>query len=263
MSALAKSILGKSGAVQATFFERKAPAVLGKAITAVTDRTTELQTFGNTLRQLATESGFEKYVEEFGNIANVVDEIGAGHADIISKYKKSGVPVLKQGELGIPEDIAKKIPVTFEKRYDVAQGTPQLNIMGGKTDVESNLYQMLEYKKELEEGIKNVANQLDAKNIREFIDKELVPHVETLRFPFTGVSSLQPYEAKTLSREEYPKGQYAYAVPGIPEMQMATEGGKTGFVEVIKARGCKRCIYKIQRRITYNFRSSWNGSRPN
>jgi TP901 family phage tail tape measure protein len=235
MDALAQSLLGKGGAVQATFFERKAPAVLGKAITAVTDRTSELKEFGNTLRALSEKAGFEKYVEAFSNIATVIDDIGMEHAEIISRYKKEGVPVLKQEELGIPEAMARKMPVTFEKRYEMISGMPILTAKPkAAATVESNLYKMLEYKEELEEGIKKVAIQLDAKAIRSFIEKELVPHVETLRFPFTGVSSLQPYKAKVLKEEEYPKGKFAYAVPGVPEMRMATEEGKTGFVELIK-----------------------------
>jgi len=235
MNALAESVIGKSGAIQSTFFERKAPAVLGKAITAVTDRTSELEEFSNTLRSLSKQAGFEKYVDAFSEIANVVDEIGEEHKEIISKYKKSGVPVLKQEELGIPEDIAKKIPVTFEKRYEIESGIPMLT---GKTKrattVESNLSKMLDYKKELEEGLSKVNIKSDVNAIKDFIERELVPHVETMRFPFTGISSLQPYKAKILKQEEYPKGKFAYAVPGVPEMRMATEGGKTGFVEVVK-----------------------------
>jgi len=235
MSALAKSLLGKSGAVQSTFFERKAPAVMGKAINAVTDRTSELKEFSNTLRKLASEAGFEKYIEAFGSIANVVDEIGAEHANIISKYKKSGVPVLKQEELGIPESMAKKMPVTFEKRYEMTSGMPILtNKPKAATTVESNLSKMLDYKKELEEGLSKVDIKSDVNAIKDFIEQELVPHVETMRFPFTGVSSLQPYKAKVLKEEDYPKGKFAYAVPGVPEMRMATEGDKTGFVEVVK-----------------------------
>ena len=234
MSELAQAALGKGGALQTTLFERKAPAVLGKAIAAVTDRTEELKNFSNVLRDMAKDVGLKEYFEQFGQIADVVDEIGAEHAEIVSKYKKSGRPVLKQQELGIPTQIAKKIPVTFEKRYDITQGVPQLDITGKQTDIESNLYQMLEYKEELEEGIKNVANQLDARKIREFIDRELIPHVETLRYPFTGVSSLQPYKAKVLKEQDFPKGQYTYAVPGVPEMRMATEAGKPGFVEQMK-----------------------------
>ena len=235
MNSLAKSMLGKSGAIQSTFFERKAPAIIGKAVTAVTDRTTELENFSTVLRDIAGKAGFEKYVGAFTEIADAVDDIGKEHKGIIDKYKKQGVPVLKQEELGIPEAMARKIPVKFEKKYEMQDGMP---IRTGKTKeaatVDSNLYKMLEYKNKLEDSVKAIGSSLDTSDIQDFIKEELVPHVETMRFPFTGVSSLQPYKAKMLPEEQYPKGKFTYAVPGIPEMRMATEGGKTGFVEVVK-----------------------------
>ncbi len=235
MSELAQAALGKGGALQTTLFERKAPAVLGKAIVAVTDRTEELKKFSDVLREMASDIGLKEYFEQFGQIANVIDEIGKEHAEIIGKYKKTGRPVLKQQELGIPPYLAKKIPVTFEKRYEMMSGKPILSTKPLKrTRVESSLYKMLEYKEELEKGLGEIDIKSDVEAIKKFIEEELVPHVETLRYPFTGVSSLQPYKAKILKEPELAKGKYTYAVPGVPEMRMATEAGKPGFVEQMK-----------------------------
>ena len=62
----------------------------------------------------------------------------------------------------------------------------------GKTESEvGTLKSMLEY-------IEQVKKDVPGPEAQAHIEKDLVPYVESLRFPFTGTSTLKPYKPKLL-----------------------------------------------------------------
>ena len=235
MEELARTILGKKGSVAQLAFERKTPAYMAKAVAGVVDRTKELQKFRDKLKEFSKQAGFEEFSDEFKKVAENIADINKEHKNIIEKYKKMEIPVLKQTEIGIPEKIAKKIPVSFEKRYKMVKGKGLFPLERPKKMEYSNLAEMLGYRGMLERGMKKTPKEYQAE-IRKHIQEELQPYIESVRYPFTGISSVQPYKAKILpsTGKDRDIQKYALQVPGIPEMKFAGKGGFQEQMDILK-----------------------------
>lgn len=216
------SVLGKTGSVQEFLFTRKVPAVMAKAITATVDKSEDLSKFSKDLELISKQSGnLGVDLSSLGGASDQIDSIKKEHSETIRQLKSKGMPVLKQHELGVPLDYAKKLPVSYTKQYEVKD--EKLKKLERPMEVSSNLAEMLQYKEKLqpfseEDGVKS------------YMEKNLQPFIESVRFPFTGVSSVQPYEAKLLTPKpgERQLAKHSLTVPGVPEMDFE------GFDEVKK-----------------------------
>jgi TP901 family phage tail tape measure protein len=208
-SVLAETALGKKGSVEEVFFSRKIPAIMGKAVTAVVDKTENLKNFAKELDKIEKDLG--KSLEDERQALN--DLILVHQATVATYKEKVGLPVLKQHELGVPASFAKKIPVEFEKRYEV-KDTSIKEAEKGTEIVKGTLYDMLKYIGDLRAATNYEDNKL---LIDKYIKDALVPFIESVRYPFTGVSSVQPYEAK-LVQDLDKFAENVLMVPGVPEL---------------------------------------------
>ena len=99
---LAKQVIGPKHAVEQTFFQRVIPfSITAKAVTAVTDKTIELNNAISTLEHSGDKS--------FGSIIKNLETVRDAHKKYIDKAKKMGTPVLREGEIGIHPEMAKQI----------------------------------------------------------------------------------------------------------------------------------------------------------
>lgn len=211
---LANMLLGKKGSVQELVFARKIPAVIGKAITATVDKTEELRDFMQELTSISEAYGAELGISELESVVQDMAKVAIEHKKSIEGQKKIGLPVLKETEIGIPENLARNIPVTFEKKFGKQKSAA----------FKGTLFDMLEYQKQIlgeaadYEGERR-EEYLNA--VKEHIEKDLIPFVESVRFPFTGTSSIQPYKARAIRPESMGgfKGleKNTLVVPGTPE----------------------------------------------
>jgi len=215
---LAKSVLGKTGSVQEFLFNRKLPAVMGKAINATVDKTKDLETFSKELLSISNSSGdIGVDLSSLSEAASTIDEIKISHAKNVEKSKAKGLPVLQQHEIGIPENYAAKLPTSFVKRYDINEG--RVKELPKPIFEKSNLAKMLTYREEVKAAMPSTAPDMQTK-MKAYLSSELSPYIESLRFPVTGVSSIQPYEAKLLKPNEDGTRQMAkhsLMVPGVPD----------------------------------------------
>jgi len=218
--ALSNATLGKTGAVQEFLFTRKVPAIMGKTITASVDRTAEFKRFEKDMLRIADNEDLGVDLSGLIDAASDVENIRAEHSATISKKKKSGLPVLKQHELGVPQEFAAKLPVNYWKKYDVSKNTGDLSILDRPKQMHSDLAEMLKHRESLETALKNITDPSLVEKVRSYMDTELTPFIESVRFPFTGISSVQPYKAKLLSPEKGKKQyeKHSLMVPGVPEM---------------------------------------------
>jgi hypothetical protein len=211
---LAKAALGKTGAVNELFFSKKIPAVMGKAVVATTDRTDELRAFGKKLREVGLDAGIN-FTSELRELDSVFDS----HRKDISNLKKVGMPVLKQDEVGLTKEFASKIPVEFFKKYEMDKEEDELKLIK-KTKTKGSLKDLINYSDMLRSQMKGMSEK-DRDALEEHIEKDVVPYVESIRFPFTGTSSLAPYKPKLLrgkykDEEGRDLASQALMVPGIP-----------------------------------------------
>lgn len=99
---LSKNVIGPKHAIEQTFFQRVIPSsVTAKAVTAITDKTDEL----NKAYAQLLSSGADDTV--LSSLKNIIDE----HTTKILKAKQLGLPVLKEGEIGISPEMAEKIKI--------------------------------------------------------------------------------------------------------------------------------------------------------
>jgi hypothetical protein len=233
---IAEKVLGKSGSIAQVLFSRKIPAVMGKAITASVDKTEDLKKFSESLKDIY--GGFEDLDEELGlqdllDVSKKISDINEEHAKNVKKYKKMGLPVLKQTELGIPKEFAEKIPVTYTEKY--RRDKEEFNVLGGETfrvpktvrkkavTKEGSLYDMLKYMDDIvRSSLSKETDPAIRDEVKKHVKEDLVPYIETVRYPFTGISSVQPFEPKLIGGKKGAKdfGKYSIAVPGIPELDL-------------------------------------------
>jgi DNA polymerase III epsilon subunit-like protein len=179
--ALGQEVFGKKKGIEQVFFQRVTPAVTGKAISAITDKTKELTALLNTLTGMKYDLALDIKTEEGKDIDDLIKSVrtlNKEHKQYVDKAKKLGLPVLKEGEIAIPEAQAAKIKVRT----------------GKEGEVETNL--------------------------AELIKKQEKVFVESIRYPFTGTLSVQPHVAKLTEEMGLGLGKHAIAVPGAPQLDL-------------------------------------------
>ena len=210
--ALRQTLVGKKGSVARTFFTRNIPSVLAKATNATVDKTEDLMNFSETLKGI-NNLDLSKEISQ-------IEQLTSEHAANVSKYKEIGMPVLKQHELGISSKLADKLKVEFKARFNTKTGALYKDKEGNEAPKiqQGSLTDLLNYVDELRSM---VADGLGGskQGVENYINKELAPYVESVRFPFTGTSSLKPYQAK-LVQTKGGIGDDSLIVPGTPEMDM-------------------------------------------
>jgi TP901 family phage tail tape measure protein len=239
-NSIATTVIGKTGSIQELAFTRKIPAVMAKAVTAVVDKTSEFEEFKNTINDILSEDSYG-VGDEFNKLSDVskeISKIGEGHAKAIEAHKKKGIPVLKQHELGVPDFYAEKLPVQFTKRYSVNKKEDRIDPLLKPTKVDSNLKEMLEYRESILPFVDKIKDSVEKQKMDIHLRKELTPYIESVRYPFTGISSVQPYEAKLLKPEKGGRhlAKHSLTAPGIPELDFdAFDANKKEIDSIIKS----------------------------
>jgi hypothetical protein len=135
---LGAEVFGKKKGIEQVFFQRVTPAVTGKAVSAITDKTKELTALLNTLSGAKYDldldiPGIDKLIK---NTRALTKE----HKQYVDKAKKLGLPVLREGEIAIPEAQAAKIAVRTGKEGEVETNLAELIKKQEKVFVESIRY---------------------------------------------------------------------------------------------------------------------------
>ena len=134
MKALGEEIIGKKKGVEEVFFQRVTPAITGKAITAITDKTDDFKKALKDLGDLDIE------IPGLKNISDQLKNIIKEHEDYVKKAKTLGIPVLKEGEIGLPLGQAAKIPVRTGAENEIQTTLAELLKQGQEVFVESLRY---------------------------------------------------------------------------------------------------------------------------
>lgn len=223
---IANTIVGKSGSVNELLLNRKIPSIIGKAVTGVTDKSKDLTAFRERLEYINKVSD----IDLSGEIAGV-GNVSLKHGKAIDEHRKAGIPVLRQDEVGIPSSYASKIPVSYEKKYSF--GKNGMEKIKPET-VDTTLDRMMEYVDKLKLNASKLepGSAISKDDVKTHIEKDLVPYVESIRFPFTGTSSIAPFKPTLINSTDYmsndgrPLAENSLIVPGVPE-------GMEGLAEVI------------------------------
>lgn len=225
---LSEDVLGKQGSMAEVFFTRRMPAQMGKAVTTVVDKREELNKFSEELESLYSSAneliGGESLSDiDFSDLKNNLEEVRQKHFESIKEYQKEGFTPLKQEELGVPKETAKKIPVSYKKKYQVSKEGASKKVSEPE-EVESSLYDLLKYKENISKAIRKASKEGKTSQSMEMSDHlkdDLVPHIESVRYPFTGTSSVKPYKPKLMDKKEGEHGQDLLKdimmVPGVPD----------------------------------------------
>ncbi len=207
-STLAETATGKTGTINELLFSRKIPAVMGKAITAVVDKRDDIKVFQKRLESIGM-----KYGENFETQTTQLVDVAKEHGKTISGYKKIGIPFLKQEEIGVPESFASKIPLEFIKKFSVDMKAKTV-AKQEQEKITGTLLDLLKYTQRLSK----FAGGEGSEAISKYIEDELVPYVESIRFPFTGTSSITPFKPKLIEEGAFGGlAKNALIVPGAPE----------------------------------------------
>jgi len=135
---LGAEVFGKKKGIEQTFFQRVTPAVTGKAISAITDKTKELKALLNTLSGAKYDLDLD--IPGIDKLIKSTRELTKEHKNYVDKAKKLGLPVLQEGEIAIPESQAAKIKVRTGKENEVETNLAELIKKQEKVFVESIRY---------------------------------------------------------------------------------------------------------------------------
>ena len=132
---LGAEVFGKKKGIEQTFFQRVTPAVTGKAVSAITDKTKELTALLNTLGGAKYDLDLD--IPGIDKLIKSTKELTKEHKNYVDKAKKLGLPVLQEGEIAIPESQAAKIKVRTGKENEVETNLAELIKKQEKVFVES------------------------------------------------------------------------------------------------------------------------------
>ena len=130
---LGESVIGPKKGIENVFFQRAIPAISAKAISAQVDKVeelTELLTFLKGRKDIVMTTK----LEGGKNAISALGELIKKHEEYVAKAKELGLPVLKEGEIGLPKEMAAQLRVSAE---------------GGRT----NLAELIEKKAKKEESV--------------------------------------------------------------------------------------------------------------
>ena len=135
---LGAEVFGKKKGIEQVFFQRVTPAVTGKAVSAITDKTKELTALLNTLSGAKYDLDLD--IPDIDQLIKNTRALTKEHKQYVDKAKKLGLPVLKEGEIAIPEAQASKIAVRTGKDGEVETNLAELIKKQEKVFVESIRY---------------------------------------------------------------------------------------------------------------------------
>ena len=218
-NSLAKAAIGKKGSVQELVFTRKAPAVIGKAVVAAVDKTDDFKNFYMELTAIQEKHGDllgSDNMKQLMSVQKDMAKVAIAHGQALKEQIRKGLPLLKETELGIPENVLKKMPVEF-RRFKAGRTKTGERRKGEK--VSGTMFDMMEHMKQLRsrKDIPEAQQEEYKKDVEEYIEKDLSPYIESVRFPFTGISSLQPFKPRALQKRFKGMGAQSLVVPGTPE----------------------------------------------
>ena len=265
---LADTAIGKKGAIGTAVFSRKFPAVMKKAVVAIVDKTDDFAKFRDSIKniQLDLPAGEQ---DTLAKVISEIDILSKSHKKKIATQTKAGFPVLKQHELGIPSVTAKKLPVDFQKQFTFTEDI--IHFVGESVkETKGTLFDLLKYAEELQELVDGKIKDItlptgegaaglgkyvfkgrdDASDIKQKATSELDrinPFVESLRYPFTGTSSIVPYKAKLLGGGLNKDARNTFAVPGtsdfdINEFNENIKSPVEGIIDVLNTQ--REAIFK-------------------
>ncbi|RLI54203.1 MAG: hypothetical protein DRP09_13715, partial [Candidatus Thorarchaeota archaeon] len=135
---LGKSLIGKKKGIEEAFFRRVTPAITGKAIVAVTDKTQELAELLETLRD--TKFAVDLDIPGLHKLLYDLRKLKREHFKYIKRARELGLPVLREGEIGISPHMAQRIKVRTGERNEEETTLAKLIKKQGKAFVESVRY---------------------------------------------------------------------------------------------------------------------------
>ena len=135
---LGKSLIGKKRGIEEAFFRRVTPAISGKAIVAVTDKTQELAELLDVLKD--TKFAVDLDIPGLNDMINNIQKLKEEHFKYIKRAKELGMPVLREGEIGLSPHMAQKIKVRIGEKNEEETTLANLIKKQGKAFVESVRY---------------------------------------------------------------------------------------------------------------------------
>lgn len=237
---LISSTLGKKGAVEDVMFHKTVPSVMAKAVSATVDKRDDLRKFQEQLGTLAFSDPIKQLGlnKEMSTMYSDVGDIATEHEKRVSKSLDSGMPVLKQHEIGMSQELAKKLPLVFKRSYGIDDDGIAYKKRSSE-QVEGTMYDMLRYMEDLKEASKSMPDDSIKTDMMKHIQDDLVPYAESIRFPFTGVSSMQAFQPKLLKQVFDKNGvdvtAHAMAAPGMPDLDMRSLDEQIDKAKAIRA----------------------------
>ena len=132
--ALGEDVLGKKKGIEEVFFARVTPAVTGKTISAITDKTDELRD----LLEILNSGQFG--LEGVENLVDSLEKVTKKHVEYVSKAKQMGLPVLRPGEIGLAPGAAEKVKVRTGEEGEIETNLAELIKKQQEVFVESIRY---------------------------------------------------------------------------------------------------------------------------
>jgi hypothetical protein len=217
-NALAEAAVGKSGSVNELFFNKKLPAVIGKATVAVTDKSDSMSYFLEDLNNLEgdiIDALGSSHQGMFNDIVSKTKEVKKTHEDKLAKVRAAGLPVLQETQIGISSEFASRIPLDYRRaRIQEVEGAGK-KVQVDKEATPGTLASFLKDAERLRAAADS--DSLEEK-VEEYIAKTGGQYVESMRFPVTGTSSIAPYSAKLIEKGEFgDKALHSIIAPGVPE----------------------------------------------
>jgi TP901 family phage tail tape measure protein len=135
--ALGESVFGKKKGIEDVFFQRITPAVTGKAISAVTDKTKDLK---DLLDAMKAKYVVDLDIPGLSMLVDDIEKLSKSHSEYVVKAKKLGLPVLREGEIGLHPRMAEGISVRTGEQGEITTTLADLIKKQTETFVESIRY---------------------------------------------------------------------------------------------------------------------------
>ena len=221
--ALANEVSGKKGSIDTLMFGRKIPSIIAKATVAVSDKRGDLLNFNEAIDGVIrdySKDNIEGVDDSLSAESKQIAKIRQQHNTYIKSIQESGTPVLKQGQLGVSRSMASKIPVKFKRAQIDLKNKDLISVSDNEED--SSLFDMMgmlnDMQKDKKYTQKNKEGEAVRKAVDSYISEEVAPFVESVRYPFTGKSSLVPYKPKLINDKAFGgMAENSVLVPGVTE----------------------------------------------
>lgn len=134
---LGESVFGKKKGIEEVFFQRVTPAITGKAISAIADKTRDLK---DLLEELRSKYIVDLEIPGLPMLVEDLEKLSEAHSEYVTKARTLGLPVLKEGEIGLPPEMAAKIKVRTGIKDEIETTLADLIQKQSETFVESIRY---------------------------------------------------------------------------------------------------------------------------